>query len=75
MRPLLIVPCLAFGIALAPALAHAQSCPKDASAASYAVWAANTLRNDVTGVHPCGRRLTCARGLVNVKGSRKCRWL
>ncbi|MEA2880557.1 MAG: hypothetical protein QOF14_5753 [Hyphomicrobiales bacterium] len=60
---------------IAPSIVRAQGCSKDASAASYALWAANTLRSDVTGTHPCGRRIACARGLVNVKGSRKCRWL
>ena len=75
MRGLLLVSSFALGFTFAPSLVQAQSCPKDASAASYALWAANTLRNDVTGTHPCGRRIACARGLVSVKGSRKCRWL
>ena len=75
MRALPMVSCLAFGIALAPSLAHAQSCPKDASAASYAVWAANTLRDNVTGTHPCGRRLTCIPGIVSSKPTRRCRWV
>jgi hypothetical protein len=62
-------------LGLAPSAVLAQSCPRDASRASYALWAANSLRNTVTGTHPCGRRLTCTPGQVNVKGSRKCHWL
>lgn len=75
MPMLLLLSTLVLGVALAPSMVVAKSCPKDASSASYALWAANSLRNTVTGIHPCGRRLTCTPGQVNVKGSRKCRWL
>jgi hypothetical protein len=76
MRALLLISSLVVGGAtFASSMAQAQSCPKDASAASYMLWAANTLRDNLTGTHPCGRRIACSRGLVNVKGSRKCRWL
>lgn len=75
MRGLLLVSSFALGITFAPSLVQAQSCPKDASAASYVLWAANTLRNNVTGTHPCGRRLTCIPGIVSSKPTRKCRWL
>jgi hypothetical protein len=76
MRALLLVSSLVVGGAtLAPSMAQAQSCPKDASAASYVLWAANTLRDNVTGTHPCGRRLTCIPGIVGSKPTRKCRWL
>lgn len=75
MRSLFLLSVLALGLAIAPATLHAQSCPQDASKASYVLWAANTLRDTVTGTHPCGRRLTCNPGIISAKPTRKCRWL
>ena len=75
MKLILAAAALAIIGAAAPSRAHAAACPNDAELASYRLWAPNTLRGTVTASHPCGRRLTCNPGLVNVRGSRVCRWL
>ena len=75
MRALLLLSTLVLGLALNPSTVLAQLCPNDASTASYALWAANSLQSNVTGTHPCGRRISCTPGKINVKGSRTCRWL
>jgi hypothetical protein len=77
MRALLLVSTLALGFTSTPSMVQAQSCPKDASSASYAVWPAGSVRDGqtATGTHPCGRRLTCFPGKLGVNGSRKCHWL
>lgn len=64
-----------FLVAAAP-LAQAATCPKDATRASLAVWPPNSIRtgSSVTGVHPCGRAITCTGGVPNEIRTRSCRW-
>ncbi|HVX99601.1 MAG TPA: hypothetical protein VHA55_07400 [Pseudorhodoplanes sp.] len=56
--------------------AQAAGCPKDPTRASLAVWPPNSIRtgSSVTGVHPCGRAITCTGGVPNEIRTRSCRW-
>lgn len=71
---LLLALSLTFGVTAASS-AQAAACPNHAGKASYAVWGPNTLRGTVTGSHPCGKKLSCSPGRVDVKGSRNCKWI
>lgn len=58
-------------------LTTAQSCPTDASRASYSIWAGGSIRykQTKTGTHPCGRKMRCVGGSNAQNIPRKCTWL
>jgi len=58
-------------------LTTAQSCPADASRASYSIWAGGSIRYKQvkSGTHPCGRKMRCVGGSNAQNIPRKCRWL
>jgi hypothetical protein len=77
MRPVMLAFAIVTGVVLCSSVAQAQRCPASANEASNAIWPSGAVRSGrtVTGTHPCGRRITCTGGQLNVKGSRSCRWL
>jgi hypothetical protein len=64
-------------LGLSAGVAQAASCPTDAAKASYAIWYKGQLQMKVeaTGMHPCGRQMTCTGGSVKRRVERICRWL
>jgi hypothetical protein len=76
MNRLLILPAAAAAVLLAVATAQAQNCPADASKASRTLWASGSISTgkSVSGMHPCGRRITCTGGTSSGRGSRNCHW-
>lgn len=52
------------------------ACPSNAVNASFAVWAENSLGKfqNVTAVHPCGRRIACRGGDQLNRIARRCWW-
>jgi hypothetical protein len=55
--------------------AHA-ACPANATDASMAVWPPSSIPTgvQVSGTHPCGRKITCNGGRAGQKATRICRW-
>ena len=64
---------------LGPFAAHAKQCPTDPILASKTIWNWGEFRSGEvrTGVHPCGRQMTCIGGKI-VGGKtvikRSCHW-
>ncbi|WP_420333141.1 caspase family protein [Roseibium sp.] len=58
-------------------LTTAQSCPSDASRASYSIWAGGSIRYKQvkSGTHACGRKMRCVGGSNAQNIPRKCKWL
>jgi hypothetical protein len=67
---------LAIAIFAASSVAEAKDCLANARSASLALWAGGTIPTGktVTGMHPCGRQLTCIGGVPGNFASRECHW-
>jgi len=74
--PLLLLAAIPL-LVLMPSAGRAANCPANANAASFAVWPPNGIPTgkEVTGTHPCGRRIACTGGVPNQGRTRLCRWL
>jgi hypothetical protein len=61
---------------LAPSSAYAGKCPADPFKASQVVWNWGILKpgEQATGVHPCGRKITCIGGRFDPVVKRSCHW-
>ena len=59
-----------------PADVSAGQCPTDPLKASTALWNWGDIQYGTTktGVHPCGRKITCSGGKFTPKILRGCRW-
>ena len=75
MRTLIALTAAAIILA-APSAVAAKSCPASPRDASLALWPGNSIPTGqtVTGIHPCGRRLTCTGGMHGKFTSRRCHW-
>lgn len=76
MRILLLVTSAVLFLAGTP-LAQAACCPAIATTASFSLWPENSIptESNVSGAHPCGRRLGCIGAVNSRKATRRCRWL
>jgi len=73
----LLIAFAAASAALAAASAvRAAGCPADPHSASLALWPVGTIPtgSTVTGMHRCGRALTCVGGIHGIFASRQCHW-
>ena len=73
---LLLILFVAVPALVAPSAGYAGRCPADPFKASTALWNWGDMRTGQvkTGLHPCGRKITCTGGKFNPLVRRSCHW-
>jgi hypothetical protein len=67
---------VASSVIVSASAGYAKQCPADPFKASTALWNWGELRTGEvrTGVHPCGRKITCIGGRFDPLVRRSCHW-